>query len=543
MMGRINMFKKYCLFCLLLLCLNGCEKDFEYINPSIRMVQIYLKKPDLCHMTMEVQMGAGFNGHSAWIEMYDITSGSSQPIIKHIDLTQEEKQICTMEFGAPVANHDFFIKGVLETSKNRFETWGKNIYFSKKTHEYDFCNPYVAGGGTASLDGGDHFIIYLGMQGGGFQYDSLKVSLNDTLFLEYSASDHLYGGGDQIAAYLPEDIAPGDYSVQLYIDTEKWDVEGKVRVFPVVTEFVYVQENHPFSYYNIDASFNLGNTNVYIKHTSNEYSPDYSEQYFISEVWAYDIGSDTYAKKKNFRTKVGIPAYGAGMDGKGYVLLRNDKTLSLWCYDPIMDEWKYLTEYPGEAISRYTMFALEGYIYMGAGHTNDDSNNVIKCRDFWRYNVESAVWERMKDLPFDSGDETGSKAFASCTDNKFAYVFLYDRTLWRYQMDQDKWTQEETLRNGTSLRYSSALHVWNGKVCLIGGQTNYWTRFEDIQLYDPVSRQWSYVGKTRMYMDKDYIPVTFEKDNNIYLGPVHRWTATNSDSNSIPRYLMIMPQQ
>ena len=514
---------------MLSLLLFGCEKnnDFEYVNPSIRMVEVYLKEDNLCTLTLEIETGVGFSGHSAWIELYDITAGSSQPVKKPITLTEDAKQTHTLEFGAPVENHDFLVKGVLTTSKNRFETWGKYIYFSKKSHKYDFSNPYVYGD-VAMLYGGEPFSIYLGLQGGGFKYDSLKVSLNDTLFLEYTALDSFYSGGDHIVAYLPENIASGDYSVQLYIDQERWDVQGVVRVFPWNTKLVEIQGNHPFSYYHIDASFNLGSTIVYVQ---------------SSKVWTYDIQQDSYLEKKELKLAECAPVAGVGMDGMGYVLMRSSGKLDLWSYDPKMDEWKYMAEYPGEAISNYTMFAMGGYVYIGAGHNVNSANVLFKCRDFWRYSIESCEWERMKDLPFDSGDEDYQDAVSSCVDNGIAYVFLYDRTLWRYQMDQDKWTQEETLRNGTSLRYSSALHVWNGKVCLIGGQTNYWTRFEDIQLYDPVSRQWSHVGKTRMYMDKDYIPVTFEKDNNIYLGPVHQWTATNSDSNSIPRYLKIIPQQ
>ena len=123
---------------MLSLLLFGCEKnnDFEYVNPSIRMVEVYLMEDNLCTLTLEIETGVGFTGHSAWIELYDITAGSSQPVKKPITLTEDAKQTHTLEFGAPVGNHDFLVKGVLTTSKNRFETWGKYIYFSKKSHKY-----------------------------------------------------------------------------------------------------------------------------------------------------------------------------------------------------------------------------------------------------------------------------------------------------------------------------------------------------------------------------------------------------------------------
>ena len=138
---------RYIYFLMLSLLLFGCEKnnDFEYVNPSIRMVEVYLKEDNLCTLTLEIETGVGFSGHSAWIELYDITAGSSQPVKKPITLTEDAKQTHTLEFGAPVENHDFLVKGVLTTSKNRFETWGKYIYFSKKSHKYDFSNPYVYG--------------------------------------------------------------------------------------------------------------------------------------------------------------------------------------------------------------------------------------------------------------------------------------------------------------------------------------------------------------------------------------------------------------
>ena len=80
----------YCLLTILALCFYGCKKenDFNFVNPSIRLGTIEMVAPNQAQLKISVNLGAGFNGHRAWIQLTDISTPTSQRSVQNITLNK-----------------------------------------------------------------------------------------------------------------------------------------------------------------------------------------------------------------------------------------------------------------------------------------------------------------------------------------------------------------------------------------------------------------------------------------------------------------------
>jgi N-acetylneuraminic acid mutarotase len=225
------------------------------------------------------------------------------------------------------------------------------------------------------------------------------------------------------------------------------------------------------------------------------------------------------------------------MDGVGYSIVQHDYKARLWSYIPETDEWKQLSHYPGKGIRGFLMFAIDGFIYLGGGmHQKDMYDEQVGVTDFWRYNLKTQEWEQLGDLPFTPVSIYSVNS--TCVDGHKAYTFFYDRNLWSYDATTDGWHQEEALYQGPYFRYFSPLCMWDGKVCLIGGYDKDDGRYNDIQLYDPATRQWTLKGIFEYfhYMSTHYIPSIHQRDGEIWMGPLQLWGTYDQPA---PQFLKI----
>lgn len=536
----------YCLLTILALCFYGCKKenDFNFVNPSIRLGTIEMVAPNQAQLKISVNLGAGFNGHRAWIQLTDISTPTSQRSVQNITLNKEPNQEHTLLINAPVTGHDYQVMGVLETEKNRFETGKEYLFFSQKSHKYDVKNPYVENipynpdylfqeGNIARItQGGDMFWIQLNNKER-FKIGQAEVTLNQSISLECVYENEVINPNNSIGVKLPADMEPGDYTVQLILDGEKWDVEGIIRIHPWKTNLVDIAFGQ-HSFYGFNASFTLDNQIYYVQyhdHNLMEHNIEY-------KVWSFDVVTGQYTYKKNWKLSQEQPMLGVSYQGKGYCLVKNDNhDVSLWSYTPETDEWERLSSYPGKGKNGYVYFTSGDCLYLGGG-IDYESNKHVGVNDFWRFNFQTQEWVAMQDIPFTSVNELSVNS--TCTDGETAYTLFYDRTLWSYHVPTNQWKQEAKLNSGPFYRYSSPLCMWEGKVCLIGSYVDLYEQYKDIQLFDPETKEWTLVGffNFEYYMSSSIIPPICQKDGSIYMGPLQHI----SDNSSAPKFIQITPQ-
>ena len=544
--------KFYCLFTILVLCSYGCKKenDFEFVHPSISLNSIEIVAPNQAQLKVTVDLGAGFNGHRAWLQLTDISTPANQPSLSHITLTQEPRQEHTLTVNAPVAGNDYQVMGVLETEKNHFETGKQYMFFSRKSHKYDVKNPYVqsyyftpdypfVGGNVARIvQGGENIAIMLNNEGA-FDIGKMKVTLDNSIELECEEVNEILNFDSSILATIPVGLSPGDYTVQLCLDDEKWEVDGLIRVLPWKTDFVELPSTHPYSYYSVNASFRIGNRIYYAQFSEHNIIENYIEY----KTWYYDIETGTWTSVNNWRPTECTPMLGASAEGKGYCVFRHDNGETyLWSYTPETDEWKPVSLYPGKGKNGFVYFASGHYVYMGGGvYWHEVTADPIGVNDFWQFNVLTQEWKQMADIPFTPVDNRSVNS--TCTDGETAYTFFYDRTLWSYHVPTDAWMQEGRLDVGPFFRYGSPLCMWEGKVCLLGSVVDLYEQYTDVQLYDPVTKEWAFLGlfDFNSFMSIWFIPSVYQKDGAIYMGPLQQ-LSNDVYNPPAPRFIRIKPQ-
>ena len=542
--------KIYVLFTLLMLCCYGCKKedDFNFVNPSIKLNSMEIIAPNQAQLKVSVNLGAGFKGHRAWIQLTDISTPTSQPSVSYITLNEEVNQEHTLQINAPVAGNDYQVMGVLETEKNRFETDKQQLFFSKKSHRYDIGNPYVESlysapdypfleGNIARIrQGGEMFWIQLDNKER-FEFEKAEVTLNHSIALECVYENKIINDNSSIAATLPAEIEPGDYTVQLHIDGEKWDVDGLIRIQPWKTGFVELASNNSYSFYGYYATFTLNNQIYYVQYQEHNLMENYAEY----KVWSYDVETGNYSSKKNWILSDEQPILGVDYNGEGYCFTRtNNYEVYFWKYIQETDEWKRFSSYPGKGKNGYVYFTSGDYLYMGGGIYYSDYEQV-GVNDFWRFNFKTNEWEAMANVPFTSVEYNSVNS--TCTDGETAYTFFYDRTLWSYHVPTNQWKQEGKLNSGPFFRYHSPICMWEGKVCLIGSHVDLYEQYMDIQLYDPETREWTLKGfyDFQYYMSSSFIPPIHQKDGSILMGPLGMFTSVTYDPPA-PRFIQITPQ-
>lgn len=116
-------------------------------------------------------------------------------------------------------------------------------------------------------------------------------------------------------------------------------------------------------------------------------------------------------------------------------------------YDPSLQQWTKIAEFPGAPRYNATGFSLNGMGYVGLG----ESYGAV-FSDIWEYDPKSNTWSRKNDFP----DEGRSMAISFNLNSKI-YVGFGTRTaasssypelegnpdIWEYQASSDNWTEKD----------------------------------------------------------------------------------------------------
>jgi N-acetylneuraminic acid mutarotase len=118
------------------------------------------------------------------------------------------------------------------------------------------------------------------------------------------------------------------------------------------------------------------------------------------DVWKYDPSIDDWTQMGDFPGAGRSYAYGVAVAGKGYVGFGAEfdsapTVFNDWYeYDPTTDSWTTLSACPCDARQHPAMVSIENKIYVGLG---DDLSNDMK--DWWEYDIPSDTWTQKTDFP------------------------------------------------------------------------------------------------------------------------------------------------
>lgn len=141
-----------------------------------------------------------------------------------------------------------------------------------------------------------------------------------------------------------------------------------------------------------------------------------------SQLWEYDADIDSWSQKNALPFTTYFSWSGFSLDGKGYLKISNSALTvnQLWEYDPILDAWQQKTPFPGYARLSSVSFVQYGKAYIvcgyGAGNHSDLTSEV------WEYNPLIDTWSQLEDFPgtsrrYSTGISMGDKCFLGTGTN------------------------------------------------------------------------------------------------------------------------------
>ncbi len=232
----------------------------------------------------------------------------------------------------------------------------------------------------------------------------------------------------------------------------------------------------PQARYNL-VSFAIGDTGYVITGQS-------SGGTFRGEFFKYDPSLNLWTQLANFPGTARTGAVGFSVNGKGYVGTGRDvagNTNQFWEYDPIANLWTQKANYPGGNREGCTGFSVgnKGYVGMGL-------NGTAKT-DFYEYDPLTNVWTQKANFPVAAGRHgavgfaIGSKGYVG-TGNYSGFTRTKD--FWEFDPATNTWLQLADVP-GPERAYAVGFSVLGIGYIGTGNQ------YSDFYSYDVSSNTWS----------------------------------------------------
>ena len=178
------------------------------------------------------------------------------------------------------------------------------------------------------------------------------------------------------------------------------------------------------------------------------------------KLWAYNLSTDTWTKKKNLPIQPRISPFGFAVNNVGYVgggqisFAANMHAHDFWKYDEQNDTWSRMPDFPGPwtiGISGFTI-GSEPYVYdAGTGYPQAPLAGTSQGR-LWHYNVTSNSWEEKASCPGGTGNfsaavfSIGTKGYVGVSVTKNPPEPKND--FWMYDPALNTWTKKTDVGGG-----------------------------------------------------------------------------------------------
>jgi len=233
-----------------------------------------------------------------------------------------------------------------------------------------------------------------------------------------------------------------------------------------------------------------------------------SDDPYLKDFWMYDPAIDRWTKVSDFPGKGRTASVAFSINGKGYVGTGYDgenKLKDFWEYDPVTNSWTQKDDFMGGARIQAVGFSVNDHGYIGTGYGDDSVDKI----DFYRFDPSSASgsqWVKVQSI----GGSKRRGATSFTYDNK-AYVCtgvsngvtLTD--IWQYDPITDSWIKKNALDDNTDwtiVRQNASTFVLGDKAYVLLGEKSS-TALKDIWEYNISSDTWvsktDFEGSARTY--------------------------------------------
>lgn len=231
------------------------------------------------------------------------------------------------------------------------------------------------------------------------------------------------------------------------------------------------------------------------------------------DFYQYDPAVDAWSVLPDFPGPDRSYAYGGAWNGKGYLgfWLGGGYLADLWSYDPVLPGWSQLAALPAPGRMHPAFVVTEdGKIFVGMG--GGASGNL---RDWWEYDIQTNAWTRKADLPGPARHHPyyfaiGRVPYVGLGHGSGAY-----RDFYRFDPDANTWTRlgdfpGEGRVGGTQFGFNGKGYIASG----LDANDQQLTTGEFWE-YDPVEDRWAplppHPGSGR------WAPGTFLVGSTLYL--------------------------
>jgi N-acetylneuraminic acid mutarotase len=233
---------------------------------------------------------------------------------------------------------------------------------------------------------------------------------------------------------------------------------------------------------------------------------------YSTQVWQYDIVSDTWTRKKDFPGAGRVDATAFALNGKGYLAsgYSTQPESDFWEYDPEADSWTEKASIPNGAKIFASSFAFDGkgyLIMMGAFQMQNE---------FWQYAPLTNQWTRLDDFPGSS--RVYGKLFvfnnALYVAGGYNSVLPFNPDIWKYNFTTQDWQSIGEINFSVE-----AIYVFDNKVFALSADQDYFGNFELRHFeYDPDANtkgnhQYYFAGAYR-----NYLGLSVVYGNSVYIG-------------------------
>lgn len=200
----------------------------------------------------------------------------------------------------------------------------------------------------------------------------------------------------------------------------------------------------------------------------------YPQLSFLSDFWQFDPAMNQWTQLGDFPDGARTGASGFATQTKGYIVAGYDGTQTrstLWEYDPLDDSWLQKANYPGNVFVSLAGFVVDENLYLGCGGKNDKN-------EFWRYNTTTDFWEARTPIP------VGRLGAVGFSINNIGYVGTGDagfitkqptelsyNDFWAYIPSSDSWSEVNCINQGNGRSYAVAFSI--GEKGYVGTGTDY----------------------------------------------------------------------
>ena len=196
---------------------------------------------------------------------------------------------------------------------------------------------------------------------------------------------------------------------------------------------------------------------------------------FNRDLWEYTPATDAWKRLTDCPCEGREHPAFVSLNGKVYVGMGGNATGNLgdwWAYDIAENTWKEMAPLPGNARHHPFYFAVNGRVYVGLGHGSTQVNGTLIYKDFFEYNPVINQWKQLQDFP---GEErVGGSQFDY---NGAGYIIsgqgrthqsLARGEFWRYNSQTDTWQELEAHPNKG--RWAPGTFIISNRLYLFGGQ-------------------------------------------------------------------------